>query len=455
MHPSHPKPASCPASWQLQLTGDARLFERAAEAVGLDFLGQAFWDKYIEFEDRVEAHDKTFGILKRLIHIPQHQYSRYFERFRRLAADQPLETLTDADTLAKTRAEVIASYTDGRQRSELEIERDIRNHIDATYLEINAKTQAETMKRWTYEQNIKRPYFHVTELDEDQLDNWRKYLDFEEDEGDAARIVFLYERCLVSCAYYDEFWLRYVRYMYSNGNQEDVRIIFVKASCIYAPIARPEIRLNWALFEEQLDNNGTARKIYEAILMEMPDDINTVVQKANFERRHGGLGAAIEVYTNFIESEDKRLTWHFKGALLAEQAKLLWKVKGAPEEARKLYEDKMHSKSYAGVREFWESYLRFELEQPATEAGANGDAEMSGTATSGGEQETRVRKVWATIRQNSGLDLEAVRELSPLYKGFLVERGSGVAGGAAREFLALDSLLFGPDSLRKVPGKSY
>ena len=35
---------------------------------------------------------------------------------------------------------------------------------------------------------IKRPYFHVKPLDDTQLANWHKYLDYTEKEGDTARV---------------------------------------------------------------------------------------------------------------------------------------------------------------------------------------------------------------------------------------------------------------------------
>lgn len=55
---------------------------------------------------------------------------------------------------------------------------------------------------------IKRPYFHVKPLEQDQLANWREYLDFEIEQGDPNRIRILFERCLIACALYEEFWLK-------------------------------------------------------------------------------------------------------------------------------------------------------------------------------------------------------------------------------------------------------
>lgn len=55
---------------------------------------------------------------------------------------------------------------------------------------------------------IKRPYFHVKPLEAEQLKNWRLYLDFEINEGDETRITVLFERCLIACALYDQFWTK-------------------------------------------------------------------------------------------------------------------------------------------------------------------------------------------------------------------------------------------------------
>lgn len=153
------------------------------------------------------------------------------------------------------------------ERGELEIEREMRARIYNIHLQIFQKVQLETAKRWTFESEIKRPYFHVKELDEAQLVNWRKYLDFEEVEGDFQRICHLYERCLITCALYDEFWFRYARWMSAQPDHlNDVSIIYERASCIFASISRPGIRVQYALFEESQGNIASAKAIYQSIL---------------------------------------------------------------------------------------------------------------------------------------------------------------------------------------------
>ena len=357
-----------------------------------------------------------------------HQYARYFERFRHLAQQRPVVELLPADTLTKFRAEIESegplSVQAGSQqvkteRGELEIERELRTRIDNFHLEVFQKTQTETTKRWTYESEIKRPYFHVTELDESQLANWRKYLDFEETEGDYARVQFLYERCLVTCAYYDEFWLRYARWMFSQDQKdEEVRNIYQRASMFYVPIARPAVRLQYAYFEEMSERVGMAKDIHEAILLNLPGHVETIVSLANLSRRHGGLEAAIEVYKAQIDSTQCDLS--AKAELVAEWARLLWKIKGSVDEARQVYQKNQHW--YLDSKAFWLCYLQFEIEQPTS-------AETEPT------QYKRIKQVHDDIRQRSQLSPPIMKALSHLYMVYLLERGTK---DAAKEYLTLD-----------------
>ncbi|MCJ1447442.1 MAG: hypothetical protein MMC23_007953 [Stictis urceolatum] len=402
------------------------LFERGSACVGLDFLAHPFWDKYLEFEERMEASDKIFAVLDRVVHIPMHQYARYFERYRQLAQSRPLGELLPADTLAQFRSDIEREGMFG----EPEIERELRSRIDAFHLEIFQRTQTETTKRWTYESEVKRPYFHVTELDEGQLTNWRKYLDFEEVEGNYMRTVFLYERCLVTCAHYDEFWLRYARWMSAQeGKEEDTRIIYLKASATYAPIGRPTARLQYALFEESVGRVEVAKDIHHAILAVMPGHIETIVSLANLSRRHGGLEAAIEVYKSQIDSTECDI--YAKAALVAEWARLLWKIKGSVEEARQVFQH--NQRYYLDSRKFWVSYLFFELEQPTS-----AEAEAA--------QYERIKQVHDDIRKQSHLPQLTMKDLSHYYMVYLLERGTAEA---AKEYMQVDREVNGPFSIQK------
>ena len=73
-------------------------------------------------------------------------------------------------------------------------------------------SERENQRRKGFEMNIRRPYFHTKALDEAQLSNWHNYLTFEEREGDNDRIKVLYERCLIPCAQYGTYWIRFARF---------------------------------------------------------------------------------------------------------------------------------------------------------------------------------------------------------------------------------------------------
>jgi len=407
------------------------LFERGAACVGLDFLAHPFWDKYIEFEERMEASDRIFAILGRIIHIPMHQYARYFEKYRQWAQTRPLTAIAPAGTLTQLQMDIEnegAGYKAGRNQAE--VERELRARIDNYHLEIFRQTQTETTKRWTYESEIKRPYFHVTELDESQLANWRKYLDFEEGEGDYTRIQFLHERCLVTCAQHDEFWLRYARWMLAQpGKEEEVRNIYQRASCFFVPIALPQTRLQYAYFEEMTGRVDVAKDIHEAILVNLPGHVGTIVSLANCNRRHSGLEAAVAVYQAQI---DLQIDPSSKAALVSEWAKLLWKAKGSAEEARQLFQKNAHL--YQQSPEFWTAYLRFEIDQPSSSESEHTHYDQ-------------IKRVVDEIMGKKALPETTVQELVTMYMKYLLERGTK---GAAKEYMNLDREINGPESVQKL-----
>ncbi|KAL2889749.1 Pre-mRNA-processing factor 39 [Ceratocystis lukuohia] len=406
------------------------LFERGAACVGLDFLAHPFWDKYIEFEERQDAQDKVLAILMRLIHIPMHQYARYFERFRTLCHERPVKDLVSEENLIRFKKEVASEHAayGGAPKSELEIERDIRGKIDIMYYEIFTRTQSETTKRWAFESEIKRPYFHVTELDNSQLVNWNKYLDFEESEGSNSRIIFLYERCLVACAHYDEFWFRYVRWMSSlPEKEEDMRNIYLRACTIHVPISRPGIRIQFAYFEESQGRIDVARAIHEAILMKLPECVEAVISWAQLERRQGSLDDAIQIFKTQIDSPQVDI--FIKGALVAEWAFLLWKVKGSVAEARETFVTNMQW--YVDSRIFWEKWIEFELEQPTT-------------PETEAEQSKRIKQVFDNLRTKSRLSTGLKRAFTLRYLTYLQYRGGK---DAMQQFLVVDREFFGPASV--------
>lgn len=355
-----------------------------------------------------------------------HQYARYFEKYRSLAASRPVTDLAPTEIIEQFREQILSDGA-AKPKSDKEAEQQLRAKIDAFHLEIFQLTQTETTKRWTYESEVKRPYYHVTELDEAQLTNWSKYLDFEESEGDYTRTKFLYERCLVTAANYEDMWLRYARWMSAQENKnEEVRNIYGRASCVYVPIAQPAVRLSYAQFEESIDRPDVAIAIHESILMTMPNHIEAILSLANVHRRQYGLEKAIEVIKRYIDSAES--TTFTRGALVSEWARLIWRGTGDATAAREIYQK--NEQLYFDSSIFWTNWLEFELQQPTSEKEE-------------GARHERIKKVFDDIRQYSRLQPELIKQLSVAYFGYLKERGGKEA---MKEYMKLDQEINGPIS---------
>lgn len=349
-----------------------------------------------------------------------------------MAALRPINQLAPAETISKFSSD-IARETGQQQKTPADLERELRARVDSYHLELFQRTQAETTKRWIYEQEIKRPYYHVTELDEQQLANWRKYLDFEEGEGDYVRTKFLYERCVVTAANYEEFWYRYARWTLSQGSRplvvrnEEVRNIYQRASCTYIFKDEPEIRLYYARFEESLGKADTAIAIHEAILSNIPGHLETIISLVNTHRRQLGVEAAIEELNNHIMSQGYNP--QIRGALVSELARLTWKVKGDAEAARKIFT--MNAQWFQDTKKFWVDWLLFERDQPTS-------------AQDEPQRHERIKAVYNDNLLKATSDPEIVKELTYYYLGYLEERGGKEA---MAEYIQIDKDVNGPVSV--------
>ncbi|KAK9388861.1 hypothetical protein V1515DRAFT_596281 [Lipomyces mesembrius] len=398
------------------------LFDTAAEFVGIDFLSHTLWDKYIEFEERLERPDMVMQVLERVTRIPMHQYARYFERYTHLSASRPVEELTSQEEFDRVSAALSEELAQKDEKTlPTEVDRELRIRIQKLHVARFTEVQQETMRRWPFEAEIKRPYFHVKALDETELVNWRRYLDFEEIEGDFRRIRFLYEKCLVATAFYDELWFRYVRWLSAQegDHREDIRNVYRQGSGIFVPIGRPAFRIAYAHFEEAECDYDLARDIFESILTELPGNIETIIARANFERRVAGVNSAIAVYTSAIESGSCDV--YTRGALIAEWARILWTVKGSPEDARALFEQ--YADHYLDSKYFWINYLQFEIQLPTS-------------SETEAERYRYVSKVHNDIRTKTRLPPLVIKDLSHIYMVYLLERGG--PGTTIKEYNKLD-----------------
>lgn len=256
-------------------------------------------------------------IYDRLLATPTQGYKTHWENFREFLNNNQVQKLIDIEEFKKLREEVRKDSdekaTDDQVppgedepadhvRSEEEAEA-IRKLILSKRKKINKTTIEMINKRWTFEEGIKRPYFHVKQLERIQLKNWKEYLDFEIEQGDKTRILVLFERCLIACALYEEFWLKLIRYLETqkdDAEQESrLRDAYERACTIHQP-DKPSLMVMWATFEESFGNIDRAAEILEKVDKAHPNILQIAYYRINLERRRGNLNLSVELYEHHL-----------------------------------------------------------------------------------------------------------------------------------------------------------
>nr|WAU86874.1 birch protein [Betula platyphylla] len=190
-----------------------------------------------------------------------------------------------------------------------------------------------------FEANIRRSYFHVKPLDASQMENWHRYLDFVEMQGDFDWAVKLYERCLIPCASYPEFWMRYVKFMESKGGREIANHAMDRSTLIFLKRV-PVIHLFNSRFKEQIGDVFGARASF--LKCEAESDSNFVENakmKANMEKRLGNFEAASNVYKEALEMATMKKMLHSLPILYVHFSRLTYTSTGSADAARDILID--------------------------------------------------------------------------------------------------------------------
>ncbi|KAF5822069.1 putative tetratricopeptide-like helical domain superfamily [Helianthus annuus] len=327
-----------------------RLFERALAYVGTDFLSFPLWDKYIEYEFQQQQWSNLAMIYTRILEHPNQQLDRYFNSFRDLVASRPLSELrTPEETAAaaNTKAEVNNEENEGELNP---------NAVDQSSKSVNAGlTEAEELESYIaireelykkakefeskiidFETAIRRPYFHVRPLNAAELENWHHYLNFIEGCDDFNKVVKLYERCLIACANYPEYWIRYVLCMEASGSMDLAENALARATQVFVK-RQPEIHLFAARFKEQGGDIAGARASYQLVHAEIsPGLLEAIIKHANMEHRLGNLEDACSLYEQTIAIEKGKEHSQALPFLFAQYSRFLYMVLGRVEKAREV-----------------------------------------------------------------------------------------------------------------------
>ncbi|KAL8235984.1 hypothetical protein R6Q59_017065 [Mikania micrantha] len=295
-----------------------RLFERGLSFVGKDFLCHRLWDLYIRFELSQQQWSLLAHILIRALKFPTKSLHKYYDNFKEFAAfveedmsfskssnlepyvtDSNIEAATSDDEIYNAIKELQdTSSVDLRSKalhklkaiSELYYYKSCRLHEEIDY----------------FENYMERDIFNVKPLDDEDLQNWHNYLDFIEKQEDFDWAVKVYERCLIPCANYPEFWMRYVEFMESKGGRELANFALERATQVFLKNVS-EVHIFNARFREKIGDIEGARAAFHHCDTESDSSfVETAITEANMETRLGNMDKALEIYNKALKMAAKK-----------------------------------------------------------------------------------------------------------------------------------------------------
>ncbi|XP_052744188.1 pre-mRNA-processing factor 39 isoform X2 [Bicyclus anynana] len=342
-------------------------YERAIEACGLEFRSDRLWESYIKWEAENGSALHVTDIYDRLLATPTLGYTSHFDNFQEHVMSEPVAGVVSRAELVRLREEVRETapaqpppdLPPGEDEpldhiaSEEEAQA-IKERIIASRRKIHKTTGEEVAARWTFEEGIKRPYFHVKPLERCQLKNWKAYLEWEKQHGSLKRALVLHERCLIACALYEEFWMRLIKFLEdraaSHPELVGVQREVLERACTVHHLDKPELHLHWAHFEEAQGNLSKAADILDRIEKTCPHLVQiqyrtrtgarspyTVVRRRiNLERRREDYDKCVQLYEGYIASAKSKAV---SSALAVKYARFLQHVRRAPAAARRALDD--------------------------------------------------------------------------------------------------------------------
>ncbi|KAI7730343.1 hypothetical protein M8C21_025100, partial [Ambrosia artemisiifolia] len=290
-----------------------RIFERGLSFVGKDFLCYRLWDLYIRFELSQQQWSFLARILIRALKFPTKSLHKYYDNFKEFAA------FVEED-MSFSRSSILEPYVADSNieadTSDDEIYNAIKELQDSSSVDLRSKALNKLMaiaelyyysscrlhEEIDYFENyMERDFFNVRPLDDEDLQNWHNYLDFIEKQEDFDWAVKIYERCLIPCANYPEFWMRYVEFMESKGGRELASFALERATQVFLKNVS-EMHIFNARFREKIGDIEGARAAFHLCVTESDSSIiDSAICEANMETRLGNMDTALGIYDKALK----------------------------------------------------------------------------------------------------------------------------------------------------------
>jgi pre-mRNA-processing factor 39 len=294
------------------------LYWKAVNTAGQQFKAGRLWSKFIYFERQNGHPSFVLPIYAEILRIPMENYNEHFTEMKEFINDcvEPVDLIEEEEL-----KEICEQYLEdananmgigdkGDQAFRLaqsgELSEDALQQIRDAVVD-RRRDQFKDLERmvarvWNFEDNIKRPYFHVKPIDKAQLKNWVEYCDFEIDAGTSHNIVKnLFERCMVSCALYEDMWLKFANWAeYESKDIPLARSCYLRCCKIHLP-KRANCRIEWATFEERHGKLDEARMILEDLNDRVPGLMAVAARLFHLKRRSGKM--TIEQLISSLKTE--------------------------------------------------------------------------------------------------------------------------------------------------------
>lgn len=315
------------------------MFEEALETCGLEYRSDRLWDHYIKWEIDQNKLLNASNIYNRLIATQTLGHMQHFENFKEFVNKYSPDQILNAKDYLELRESIRLSgngelltddsappgeeentFLSGVSEKELAL---LKKTIIEMKSKIHTETCKEIAKRQAFEESIKRPYFHVKPLEKCQIDNWQNYIEFEKEAGDHQRIVILYERCLIACALYEDFWLNYLDYLESlTFDVSDLLSNLYLRACLVHHRKSPVLHLKWSAFEETKGNMEKAAEILKNLDEAVPHMLHIIYRRINLEKRRDQLDKVCELYEHYINTSHTKF---LASNIAIRYARFLWK----------------------------------------------------------------------------------------------------------------------------------
>jgi len=313
---------------------------KAIKVCGKEFRFDKLYDSFLKFENDNNKLPEAYEVHKKILNTPTMGIceGKKFDQFRNfIKGNHPKDLMSTEDFLAlrkeilealkedKTSAEKDESLKDtsdvetvpGEEKSMAPVSSDeettaMREKLIFSMKKIYKRTEATANSRYRWEHKIKRPYFHVKPLERSQLQAWNEYVEYlknsikeDKDEIAVEDLIAVFERGLIACALYEEFWLGYLNWLEEENTTgqytEKIRKIY-KSACTQHLPKKVDIHIRWAVFEEVQGDLDHAAVILEKLEATHPELTSVTLRRAHLERRRDREEQAVKLYEACIKA---------------------------------------------------------------------------------------------------------------------------------------------------------